>query len=442
MKIMLISHSPLISGGAEKSLLEYTEVLKEQGHECLVILPGKGEFSKRLTSLDIKWVTVGYSWATKPHRKSDTHRDIETAGRSISGIYKEVQKYKPDIIITNTTVVPWGLYVARELNIPSILLVHEILHDKQHVLNMEPSYEGYVDILDKTTDYIIYNSKTTKESYKDLIKTPTIAGDLLFPVPKIKDIIDTVYISCKPEEQMKFAVIGSVQAEKNQMEVLLAAREMIKNGTHKFTVNIYGDGNVEYVLKLKKFIKKNGLERNVKLKGYIDNIYEQINKNNVVISPFKKESFGRAVIEGQLFGRLVISNTTGASTDLIEDGQTGLLYESGNSKQLAERMTWAIEHQDESIKIGKNARKIQREKYLSSNQYKALIDAISYFDLDDKGVSSSINRYSPIASLSAYANGLEHRYRHIFRITHNRVTRTILHYIRAAVRKVYRFFKR
>ena len=444
MKIMLISHSPLISGGAEKSLLEYAETLKEHEYDCRVILPGKGEFSKHLKERGIKYSIVEYGWATKPHYKSNIRSSIEAAGRSLSNIYKVVKKYQPNVIITNTTVIPWGLYVGKELKVPTILLVHETLEDKQHVLGMEPNYAGYIDILDKNADYVIYNSSTTKESYDSLIKTPKISKALLFPVPNLKNIIDDKYISCKEKDKVDFAIIGSVQAEKNQIEVLYAVKEMIKKGVNEFSINIYGDGDEEYLKKINKYIKENNLAESIHMKGYSNNIYEEINKNNIIISPFKNESFGRAVIEGQLFGRLVIANDTGATSDLIIDGRTGLIYESGNIMQLAEKMIWAIDNQKEAIKIGNNARKIQRERYLSSNQYKALIDAVEYYNITSRNKddnNTNLNRYSPISALSEYSNGLEYKYRHVYRITHNRITRKILHYIRALARRTRTLFK-
>lgn len=437
---MLISHSPLISGGAEKCLLEYTIALKSKGHDCNVVIPAKGELSRELTKNNIKSSIAQYSWATKPNRPimGDVSY-IENAGKSIANIFKVARTFKPDVIITNTLVIPWGAYVARAMGVPNALLVHETIIDKQDVLDMEPSYEGYIDTINKNVDYIIYNSEHTKDSYKELITTPVVSKEILYPVPELGTLFKDKYKKNTIGDVLKIAIIGSIHVKKNQLEALQAATSLIKRGVSKFVINLYGDSDPLYVNKVKKYILSNSLQDNVFIKGYTDDVYSVINDHNVILSPFLSESFGRAVVEGQLFGRVVIANDTGASIDLVSHEKNGLIYSSGDPADLANKIEWVINNKDKAIGMGLYARKEQSRRYLGATKYKPLFESIAYLasDKHKNSVRINTNLYDPVLSLSYYSIGLEHRYRHIHRLIFNKYSRKFVHVLRKVVKPIY-----
>ena len=41
--------------------------------------------------------------------------------------------------------------------------------------------------------------------------------------------------------------------------------------------------------------------------------------------------------------------------DIVRDGENGLLVESGNVNQLAEKLCYLISHKDERVRMGRNA---------------------------------------------------------------------------------------
>ena len=43
--------------------------------------------------------------------------------------------------------------------------------------------------------------------------------------------------------------------------------------------------------------------------------------------------------------------------EVIDDGNTGLLIENGNIEKLSQSILWMIEHHNERIQMGENARK-------------------------------------------------------------------------------------
>ena len=51
----------------------------------------------------------------------------------------------------------------------------------------------------------------------------------------------------------------------------------------------------------------------------------------------------------------MISSNVGGVPYMIEHGRTGLLFESGNADDMAAQIEWALEHQEESVKMIENA---------------------------------------------------------------------------------------
>ncbi|MFZ2545277.1 MAG: glycosyltransferase family 4 protein [Candidatus Saccharimonadales bacterium] len=426
MKILLLSHSGLVTGGAEQCLLEYVDVLVKQGHKCKVIVPYKGDMTRVLTEKKVKFVVVGYGWATKPHRQVNQYKLTASTGNSLFRIFQEVDSYKPEVIITNTSVIPWGLYAGRTFRIPTILLVHEILNDKDPSLNMTPSYKDYAEILNKNTDYVIYNSQFVKNEFSSDIKLPKTSKKILYPLPKIDVVgINKLYIKNNIEGILKIAIFGVLAPRKNQIEAIKAAKNLVNQGVTQFTIDLYGDkdADIRYTKSLRRFIKENSLSNYIKIKGYSTNVYETMNQYNVVLSTSTYEPFGRTIVEGQLFGRIVIANNTGGGTELINDQTTGLVYKLGYPEDLAEKIKWILDNKSAALKLGTIAKTQQTSTFLNDHRYDALTDAIDYFA--KKGTNAEVVAFDPMRALFEYSNQLNRRYRHVYKIFHNKITRFI-----------------
>lgn len=85
------------------------------------------------------------------------------------------------------------------------------------------------------------------------------------------------------------------------------------------------------------------------------------------------ETFGLSIVEAFSYCKPVIASNLGAMADLVKHGQTGLLFEPRNYKDLAEKIKWLWVHKDETIRMGKNARKEYEEKYTPEKNYEMLM---------------------------------------------------------------------
>jgi glycosyltransferase involved in cell wall biosynthesis len=69
--------------------------------------------------------------------------------------------------------------------------------------------------------------------------------------------------------------------------------------------------------------------------------------HNVLILPSEyDEPLARSIQEGMAMGLLVIGTTTGGSGELLVDKQTGLVFNPGDSRSLADQIVFAAQHPD------------------------------------------------------------------------------------------------
>jgi glycosyltransferase involved in cell wall biosynthesis len=85
------------------------------------------------------------------------------------------------------------------------------------------------------------------------------------------------------------------------------------------------------------------------------------------------EGFPMTIREAFACGKPVIASRIGAMAEIITEGKTGLLFEPGNPNDLANKVQWLMEHEENAIQMGKNARKEFEMKYTADKNYEILM---------------------------------------------------------------------
>jgi glycosyltransferase involved in cell wall biosynthesis len=86
------------------------------------------------------------------------------------------------------------------------------------------------------------------------------------------------------------------------------------------------------------------------------------------------ENFPVTIAESFASGVPVICSRIGAMKEIVQDGQTGLTFESGNPADLAAKVEWAWSHPQELCTMGQAARREYEAKYTAERAYPLLMD--------------------------------------------------------------------
>ena len=177
-------------------------------------------------------------------------------------------------------------------------------------------------------------------------------------------IIKTIQDFNIPESSPVISLIGRVTPWKGQA-LLIEALTKVKNSDFYCLIVGSDQGRTAFSNKLKEMVKKYGLESKVQFIDHSFDIPALLMVSNVVLSTaVEPEAFGRAAIEGQAMGKIVIASNIGGSLENTIDGVTGKLFESGNVDELAASIDWALSLSDEEKnKIGAAAIKNVKEHF-------------------------------------------------------------------------------
>lgn len=146
---------------------------------------------------------------------------------------------------------------------------------------------------------------------------------------------------------------------------ILQAYEQVLKHYPEATLDILGKGGLRE--ELEQCVAKNRLS-GVRFLGQVSNkqIYEYLANASIMLSAAKADNMPVSLLEAMNAGLLVISSRVGGVPYMIEDGTTGLLFESGNADELAEKILWALTHPVEAQAIVNAAQK-EVQKYAWKN---------------------------------------------------------------------------
>ena len=140
---------------------------------------------------------------------------------------------------------------------------------------------------------------------------------------------------------------------KGQMDAVEALKILVKEyGYKNLVLHIVGYmGKDSYELKVKKFIDDNGIENHVVLHSFTNSPFEISKECDIGLTCSAAEAFGRITVEYMLASLFTIGANTGGTPEIILDRESGLLYKQGDSRELANKIKWTLEHKDDANRM-------------------------------------------------------------------------------------------
>lgn len=162
--------------------------------------------------------------------------------------------------------------------------------------------------------------------------------------------------------------VGRLSPEKGLKFLLRAWKEL-----HEIPLTVIGDGPLGSWAE--DFIRENRMDK-VRLVGRYPqtDVLTALKSVHFLIMPsLCYESFGRTIIEAYAAGTPVIAARLGAMADLVEEGQTGLLFRAGDVEDFIKKVRLAFGKLDTAGDWGRQARLTFETKYSSKTAYENLI---------------------------------------------------------------------
>lgn len=172
-------------------------------------------------------------------------------------------------------------------------------------------------------------------------------------IPNMLESDDSAF-RARTEIKPKFIGIRSF-TETYNIKCTLKAFDAVLKKYPDASLTLLGDGPLR--TELEQYVSDQHLQ-NVTFVGQVPNteIYRYLDDADIMVSSSRFDNMPVSVLEGFKAGLLVISSNVGGVPYMIEDGKNGLLFDSDNDVQMAEKMITAVEQPEASLRMIENAR--------------------------------------------------------------------------------------
>lgn len=369
MRVCFVSHSS-DRGGAERALIELIEALKIHGVECYVILPSSGELVDELRYRGITFDIIPYSlWMFKTSPTwVRARRGLAALANLLAVILiaGRIRRWRCEVVYTNTITVCVGAFAARLTGRTHIWHIHEFGYE-DHGLIFYLGQKLSLWIVNQLSSLCIANSRTLAKKYERFIPSSKIKVVYYSMAFTARVTAGSATVPARNNADIRCVIVGILDEGKRQEDAIRAVSELARVGINAQLL-IIGTANSRYANYLRDLATKYSIDKYVKFMGYVANTSPFIDSADVVLICSKSEAFGRVTVEAMLAGKPVIGARGGATTELIQDGFNGLLYDLGNHLELADKIRYLYEHPNVSALMGKTGRQWASERF-SEDRY-------------------------------------------------------------------------
>lgn len=150
-----------------------------------------------------------------------------------------------------------------------------------------------------------------------------------------------------PENEFLFGIVGRIERKKGQLYALKAI-QLLKD--YEFKLVVVGEETLDYpshfLREINEFITQNRLEHKIIFLPFQQHSMEIFNALDWTLMTSESETFGMVTIESMAQGTPVIGSNAGGTTELLDFGSAGVLFETKNEIDLAEKMKFALNNKD------------------------------------------------------------------------------------------------
>lgn len=381
MKILIIHNRYLEKGGEDEVVNAEVKLLTDHGHK--VILYEKSNESIRR----MPFYKKALFFVRELHFSKTVYKEIKEI----------IKSEKPDVAhITNIffCVTPSAYIALNEENVPIVQSLHNY-----RLFCIKGTFFGKRAICEKCKAKQFLNAVIGK-CWRNSFFLSLLLARLLRKKDLFLKNIDSFIVTSKfsrnkfieygLEEKKMYLKVNflTIDPEANNQDhnyALFIGRLVNYKGIEtlmkafkigpSFNLKIIGDGPMKK--EVQSFASSHS---NIEWLGKAgkDSVLEAIKKSSFVIFPSECfENMPIVIVESFAFSKPVLASNLGAIKEFVIDGVSGVLFEPGNERDLAAKISYLFSHSDERMKMGKNANNIYRERFGKEKNYSDLMDIYS-----------------------------------------------------------------
>lgn len=182
-----------------------------------------------------------------------------------------------------------------------------------------------------------------------------------------------------PHDGVLFGVIGRLDPQKNQALLIRAAAPLIRAGM-KIKLVIVGENTLDaqrnYSHELRALCSELGVGDSVYFLPFMEDPKTAYAALDAFVLTSDCETYGMVTIEAMAAGLPVIATRSGGTPELVDDGQTGILFEPGNDQGLKTAIGVLLQNPDLRRRMGAAGRRKAFARFSHEAQISGMLRAI------------------------------------------------------------------
>lgn len=268
-------------------------------------------------------------------------------------IMESVEKLNPDIIHVHGTYPPYSIIPVIAKNYPTVVTLHG-------TVSMETKFSAKSKLLLQNIIYGNLEKRAINRASRIIAVSPPIKEFCLKmgADPSKVDLIpngialDEYEFESNNQIHPSLLYIGRLVKIKG-IDILIKSLPLIKVSYPSIKLFIAGTGGQSKKIKL--LVEKMGLTENVVFLGNIFGVEKKglMASTDILVLPSRYDACPIVLLEAMASGKPIIASKVGGISYLVNNGETGLLFEVGNIHQLARNVIDLLDNKNLRLQMGK-----------------------------------------------------------------------------------------
>lgn len=289
------------------------------------------------------------------------HMLVPVWGRIVlKAMVTELQDDPPALIhVQSRQMLAAGMWIARRLNCPLILTVHDVPHENER-LAIDPAWcRRIIAVSHHVKDHLVKRFQIDPSIVA--VVHPGVEPSVQSTSPPVLD----------PEHVPVIGTAGPLETAKGIPFLLKAARRVSASHPSVQFV-IAGAGPEEN--RLRRLSEELGVSTHVTFISNMHNFTASLSAMDIFCLPSLQQGLGAIMMEAMAMGKPVIASDVGGVYSVVCDGATGLLVPPSDSRRLAERIQELLNDPIAARAIGEAGRQLIREDFNVETMVERTVD--------------------------------------------------------------------